>query len=259
MHTPKFLRRHRMSCASCFPRTSTARSGRLSPSVAARRLTTARRRETTPSKLPTRRLDRVVEFAARDMTITVEAGISIARLDEILRGEGLRLPIDIPQWERATLGGAMAANASGPRRFGLGTFRDYVIGLTAMKADGQLFHSGGRVVKNVAGYDLCKLLVGSMGTLAIVTQVTLKLKPIPEASALVCATFANLADREAAVAGLLTSQTRPMAIDTLNATAVEGLGKRLRVGIPEGGPAVVVGYEGRSAKPTGRLSRCSTN
>jgi glycolate oxidase FAD binding subunit len=178
------------------------------------------------------------------MTITVEAGIPIARLDEILRGEGLRLPIDIPQWERATLGGALAANASGPRRFGLGTFRDYVIGLTAMKADGQVFHSGGRVVKNVAGYDLCKLLVGSMGTLAIVTQVTLKLKPIPEASALVCAAFANLADRDAAVAGMLTSQTRPIAIDSLNAAAVAGIGNRLRVGIPGGGPALIVGFEG---------------
>jgi glycolate oxidase FAD binding subunit len=195
-------------------------------------------------KVLTSRLDRVVEFAARDMTVTVEAGVPIARLDEILRVEGLRLPIDIPQWERATLGGALAANASGPRRFGLGTFRDYVIGLTAMKADGQVFHSGGRVVKNVAGYDLCKLLVGSMGTLAIVTQVTLKLKPIPEASALVCAGFANLSDREAAVAGLLTSQTRPIAIDSLNAAAVEGIGKRLRVGIPDGGPALIVGYEG---------------
>ncbi|HET6324590.1 MAG TPA: FAD-binding oxidoreductase [Planctomycetaceae bacterium] len=195
-------------------------------------------------KIALGRLDRVVEFAARDMTITVEAGISIARLDEILRGEGLRLPIDIPQRDRATLGGALAANVSGPRRYGLGTFRDYVIGLTAVKADGQVFHSGGRVVKNVAGYDLCKLLVGSLGTLAIVTQVTLKLKPIPEASALVCATFSNLAQREAAVATLLTSQTRPVAIDSLNAHAVEGIENRLRAGLPLGGPAVIVGYEG---------------
>jgi glycolate oxidase FAD binding subunit len=190
------------------------------------------------------RLDRVIEYAARDMTITVEAGITVARLDEILRGEGLRLPIDIPQRERATLGGALAANVSGPRRYGLGTFRDYVLGLTAMKADGQVFHSGGRVVKNVAGYDLCKLLVGSLGTLAIVTQVTLKLKPIPEASALVCATFSNLAQREAAVAALLTSQTRPVAIDSLNGHAVEGIENQLRAGLPRGGPAVIVGYEG---------------
>jgi glycolate oxidase FAD binding subunit len=195
-------------------------------------------------KVHTRGLDRVVEFAARDMTVTVEAGIPIAKLDEVLRQEGLRLPIDIPQCDRATLGGALAANASGPRRFGLGTFRDYVIGLAAIKADGVVFHSGGRVVKNVAGYDLCKLLVGSMGTLAIVSQVTLKLKPMPEASALVCAAFASPADREAAVSGLLTSRTRPIAIDTLNAAAADGFEHRLRMGLPTGGPAVIVGYEG---------------
>ncbi len=195
-------------------------------------------------KVATRGLDRVVEFAARDMTITVEAGIPIARLDEILRGEGLRLPIDIPQWDRATLGGAVAADVSGPRRYGLGTFRDYVIGLAAMKADGQVFHSGGRVVKNVAGYDLCKLLVGSRGTLAILTQITLKLKPIPEALALVCAAFANVIDREAAVAGLMLSKTRPVALDSLNRAAVQRLGSRLQLGIPTGGPALVVGYEG---------------
>ena len=195
-------------------------------------------------RVSTARLDRIVEFAARDMTITVEAGISIARLDEILRSEGLRLPIDVPQWERATLGGAVAANACGPRRFGLGTFRDYVIGLTAVKADGQVFHSGGRVVKNVAGYDLCKLLVGSFGTLAIITQVTLKLKPIPESSALVCAAFADLPGREAAVAGLLTSQTRPVATDTLNPAAAEEIESRAPSGIPGGGPVLIVGYEG---------------
>ncbi len=195
-------------------------------------------------RVDTRGLDRVVEFAARDMTITVEAGIPIARLDEILRGEGLRLPIDIPQWQRATLGGAVAANVSGPRRFGQGTFRDYVIGLAAIKPDGQMFHSGGRVVKNVAGYDLCKLMVGSRGTLAILSQITLKLKPIPEASALVCAAFANVDDREAAVAGLLQSQTRPVAIDSLNHAAIEGFEQRLQLGLPTGGPALVVGYEG---------------
>jgi glycolate oxidase FAD binding subunit len=193
----------------------------------------------------TRGLNRVVEFAPRDMTITVEAGISIARLDEILRGEGLRLPIDIPQWDRATLGGALAANASGPRRFGLGTFRDYVIGLTAVKADGQVFHSGGRVVKNVAGYDLCKLLAGSFGSLAIVTQVTLKLKPIPESSALVCAAFADLSGREAAVAALLNSETRPVAIDTLNTAAANAVENRIHAEIPVGGgPLLIVGYEG---------------
>ena len=153
------------------------------------------------------------------MTVTVEAGIRIDRLAHVLKSEGQRLPIDIAQADRAQSGGAIATKTSGPRRFGLGTFRDYVIGLTAMTAEGRVFHSGGRVVKNVAGYDLCKLLVGSLGTLAVITQVTLKLKPVPETSVLAWAAFEKMADREAAVEGLLTSETRPVAIETLNPSA----------------------------------------
>ena len=113
-------------------------------------------------------LNRVIDFPARDMTITVEAGIRIADLTKILQAENQRLPIDIPQADQATLGGVIASNWSGPRRFGCGTMRDYVIGISAIDATGRQFKSGGRVVKNVAGYDLCKLLVGSHGTLAII-------------------------------------------------------------------------------------------
>jgi glycolate oxidase FAD binding subunit len=189
-------------------------------------------------------LDRVVDYPARDMTITVEAGIRIDRLAEVLKAEGQRLPIDIPQSSRATLGGALATNISGPRRFTYGTFRDYVIGLTAMTADGRVFHSGGRVVKNVAGYDLCKLMVGSLGTLAVVTQVTLKLKPIPESSLLVCANFEKPADRDAAVSALLNSETRPVAIDTLNPQAAALVENQASVGLPPYGSTLLVGFEG---------------
>ena len=121
-----------------------------------------------------RGLAQVIDFPARDMTITVQAGITIAVLRETLAREKLRLPIDVPQPDRATLGGILACNTSGPRRFGYGTLRDYVIGITALNDEGREFKAGGRVVKNVAGYDLCKLLVGSLGTLGIITQVTLK-------------------------------------------------------------------------------------
>ncbi len=130
-------------------------------------------------------LNRVIDYPARDMTITVEAGIRIAELNRILATENQRLPIDIPQADQATLGGVIATNWSGLRRFGCGTMRDYVIGISAIDATGRRFSAGGRVVKNVAGYDLCKLLVGSNGELAIITQVTLKLRPLPETSALV--------------------------------------------------------------------------
>src|SRR6185295_16370910 len=124
--------------------------------------------------------------------ITVEAGIRIDELARVLAAEKQRLPIDVPQAHRATLGGVAATNASGSRRFGLGTIRDYVIGVSAVDASGRMFKAGGRVVKNVAGYDLCKMLVGSLGTLALITQLTLKLRPLPESTTLLWATFDRL-------------------------------------------------------------------
>jgi len=190
------------------------------------------------------RLDRVVDFPARDMTITVEAGMPIDRLAAVLKAEGQQLPIDIAESNRATLGGAMATNTSGPRQFGYGTFRDYVIGVTAMTAEGRVFHSGGRVVKNVAGYDLCKLLVGSVGTLAVITQVTLKLKPLPQSSVLVWASFENLSDRSVAIDGLLTSETRPVAIETLSPLAAALIEGQAGIGLPKDEFLLLVGFEG---------------
>ena len=176
------------------------------------------------------KLNRVIDFPARDMTITVEAGIRMAELARILKAENQRLPIDVPQAEQATLGGVIATNWSGSRRFGCGTMRDYVIGISAIDVSGREFKAGGRVVKNVAGYDLCKLLVGSRGTLAIITQVTLKLRPVLETSALVRLTFDSLSQIDAVLNRLLTSATRPMVLDVLSGT-----------GHP---PKLVVGYEG---------------
>lgn len=179
------------------------------------------------------KLNRVIDFPARDMTITVEAGIRMAELARILGAENQRLPIDGPQAKQATLGGVIATNWSGSRRFGCGTMRDYVIGISAIDASGREFKAGGRVVKNVAGYDLCKLLVGSRGTLAIITQVTLKLRPVLETSALVRLTFDSLSQIDAVLNRLLMSATRPIALDVLS-----GAGQSASQ------PVLVVGYEG---------------
>ena len=100
--------------------------------------------------------------------------------------------IDIPQADRATLGGVFATNTCGPRRFGLGRPRDQIIGVSFVTSEGIEVKGGGRVVKNVAGYDLPKLLTGSMGTLGIITQMTLKVTPLPEASAIVWVPFTSL-------------------------------------------------------------------
>src|SRR5690606_40405915 len=102
-----------------------------------------------------------------------------------------RILVDISQGPRATSGGAIAANTSGPGRYGYGTFRDYVIGISAVDGQGRLFSAGGRVVKNVAGYDLCKLLGGSQGALAVITQVTLKLRPLAASRRCLWGTFAD--------------------------------------------------------------------
>ena len=160
------------------------------------------------------RLDQVIDFPARDMTITVQAGITFARLQERLATEQQRLPVDVPQPERATLGGALATNVSGPRRYAFGTLRDYVIGITVVNDDGQETKAGGRVVKNVAGYDLPKLHIGALGTLGIITQVTLKVRPLPEAQAMSIAQCAvealpDLLDR------IHASTTRPVCIEVL--------------------------------------------
>lgn len=191
-------------------------------------------------------LNRIVDYPARDMTITVEAGIRVDQLQHKLASEGQRLPIDIAQPGRATVGGALATNTSGPRRFGHGTFRDYVIGISAVDAAGQMFKAGGRVVKNVAGYDLCKLLVGSRGTLGIVTQVTLKLRPLVETSALVWLNFVELEPIEQVLRDLLLSETRPIAIEVLNPPAARLISSAARCPSRPNSFVLCVGVEGSS-------------
>ena len=193
-------------------------------------------------------LRQVVDFPARDMTITVEAGITMQALAETLAQENLRLPIDVPYPDQATLGGVVATNSNGPRRFGQGTVRDYVIGISAVDGRGTPFKGGGRVVKNVAGYDFCKLLTGSLGTLGVITQVTLKLKPIPQSHCLVGCSPVDLAAAERVLAGLINSATTPTAIEllagpewSLDEYTDSLLSDKTR-------PALVISFEGTAAE-----------
>src|SRR5262245_30076761 len=122
-------------------------------------------------------LNHVVEHAPQDLTVTVEAGITLLALQSELRKRAQWLPVDPPLAERLTIRELLEENASGPRRFGWGTIRDYLLGIKVTLADGRIIKSGGRVVKNVAGYDLAKLFVGSRGTLGVVAEATFKLRP----------------------------------------------------------------------------------
>jgi glycolate oxidase FAD binding subunit len=124
----------------------------------------------------------VVEYAPEDQTITVESGMTFAALDRVLAEHGQMLPIDIPDRERSTIGGALATNAYGARRHRYGTLKDLIVGVELVRADGTLARGGGKVVKNVAGFDLPKLVVGSLGTLAGIVAATLRVFPIPEAT-----------------------------------------------------------------------------
>jgi glycolate oxidase FAD binding subunit len=126
-------------------------------------------------------LNRVIEHTAGDMTVTVEAGCTVGALQQHVAQRGPRLALD-PLWpDRATVGGILASNDSGSLRQAFGSLRDLVLGVTLALPDGTLARSGGKVVKNVAGYDLPKLMVGAFGTLGVITQATFRLHPLPAA------------------------------------------------------------------------------
>ena len=190
-----------------------------------------------------RRLGRVLEHEPGDLTATAEAGITLDALQAALGSGGQWLPLDPPGSARATLGGALAANAAGPRRQGYGTARDLVIGLRVVAADGQLIRAGGKVVKNVAGYDLVKLYIGSQGTLGIIVDATLKLRPRPETEGACWATFATLEGAAAAAVALAGSELGPVALSLLDARAADACVPA--VGLPAAGlPAVLVAFDG---------------
>jgi glycolate oxidase FAD binding subunit len=185
-----------------------------------------------------RRLDRVIEHEPGDLTVTVEAGRTMAALQSALRERGQWLSLDPPDAERATIGGVLAANASGPRRHLYGTARDLLIGLTVVSADGTLVRGGGKVVKNVAGYDLPKLFVGSYGTLGVIVELTVKLRPRPDDERLVAVPFDRMKDAGAAVRAVMASDLIPNAIELCDAEALRPLGM---VGAPA---ALLVGFDG---------------
>jgi glycolate oxidase FAD binding subunit len=138
--------------------------------------------------LDLRRLEAVVEYESADLTVTVEAGMRLSTLQGLLGEKVQWLPLDPPVSDEATIGGVLATNASGPARLSRGTARDLVIGMTMVTAAGELVKSGGRVVKNVAGYDLAKLHIGGQGTTGVIVQVSFKLSPLPVRTAIVAAT-----------------------------------------------------------------------
>ncbi len=186
-----------------------------------------------------RRLARILEHEPGDLTATVEAGVTIEQLQAALGARGQWFSLDPPDADRATVGGVIAVNASGPRRHLYGTARDLLIGVTVVAADGALVRGGGKVVKNVAGYDLPKLFVGSWGTLGVIVAATLKLRPRPDVERLVAMAFDRLKDAAAASRAVMASDLIPSALELADADASRALG------VGNGaGAALVVGFDG---------------
>lgn len=137
--------------------------------------------------IDTHRLNRIIEHDHANLTATAQCGITVSTLQALLARQNQFLPFDPPYAARATIGGVLAANLNGPRRAYYGSVRDLVIGMKVVLASGAPIKAGGKVVKNVAGYDMCKLLIGSFGTLGIITEATLRMAPLPETTATVAA------------------------------------------------------------------------
>jgi len=162
--------------------------------------------------LSTARLNRIVEHAWADMTVTVEAGCTLRNLQERLAQHGQRLALDALWPKRATVGGVLSTNDSGALRLRFGGLRDLIIGMTLALPDGTLAHSGGKVVKNVAGYDLPKLATGALGTLGVITQAIFRLHPMPKNSRTLSISVSDLAEMQHCLAAIQDSQLAPSAV-----------------------------------------------
>ena len=163
-------------------------------------------------------LDRVIEHDHANLTATVQSGITLASLQQTLAPQNQFLPFDPPHAARSTIGGIVAANLNGPRRMFYGSVRDLVIGMKVALASGEQIKAGGKVVKNVAGYDMCKLFVGSLDTLGVITEVTLRLTPLPKSSATLTAS-GTLSQTSPLAAELATSRLLPASVSILNPAA----------------------------------------
>jgi glycolate oxidase FAD binding subunit len=198
--------------------------------------------ERVDTLLKTEKLTRVVEYRPSDQVVTVEAGLTLDALQKRLKTKKQRLALDPPEPDSSTIGGLLATNAYGPLRTRFGTLRDLIVGISIVRADGTLARGGGKVVKNVAGFDLPKLMVGSLGTLGLIATATFRLHPLPERREWHAVPARSLHEVRTLCRALLDRRLEPSAVVALDAsTPTNGAPQTL------GGYAVYVLLEGFGA------------
>ncbi len=195
--------------------------------------------------LSTSRLNRITDRDCENLTLSAESGLTLGEVQQGLAkvGKGYFLPLDPPFTDKATLGGIVATNSSGPKRLLYGTARDMIIGTKAVFPNGDVVVSGGKTVKNVSGYDMCKLLIGSYGTLGILCEMTFKLLPLPEKEATLLLSFSKLEEADGFIREMRGSQLIPSSLEILNAMGVQKM--KYSISMPPNGKYLVaIGLEG---------------
>ncbi len=178
------------------------------------------------------RMNKILEIDTDNLTVTVEPGVITAKLHQAVEKEGLFYPPDPQSMFMSTIGGNVAENAGGPRGVKYGVTRDYVLGVEVVTPTGEVVKAGGKTIKNVSGYDLIRLFTGSEGTLGVITQITLRLVPLPEAKRTLLALFDRLDDAAKAVSGIIKQRIIPTTLELMDHTSMELIESYKPVGFP---------------------------
>jgi glycolate oxidase len=186
------------------------------------------------------RMNRILEIDHDNMMVTAQAGVITADLAAAVEAKGLLYPPDPASIKQSTIGGNVATNAGGPRCLKYGVTSDYVMALKVVLADGRIFRTGGKAIKNVTGYNLVQLLVGSEGTLGVVTEVTAKLLAMPQAKRTALVTFPRLTDASQAINAVLSAGILPATLELMDETAINSVEDYLHMGLPREAEAILV-------------------
>ncbi|MEO4054434.1 FAD-linked oxidase C-terminal domain-containing protein [Solibacillus sp. CAU 1738] len=177
------------------------------------------------------RMDQIIDFDKENLTITVQPGLISAKLCEFVEGNGLFYPPDPSSMKISTIGGNVSENSGGLRGLKYGVTKDYVKGLQVVLPNGEILQTGGKLAKDVAGYDLTSLLVGSEGTLGIITEITLKLIPLPQHKMTSIAYFNSLEDAAKTVSAIIASKIIPVTLEFLDKKTIAAIEQFMQIGL----------------------------